>query len=122
MVLSSCESSYRTDRHRIWQRTRTPLRVGCSPTILSLFVVTVGKKGRSGVDVPKNGCERVSERGLTRRDAPFCRMECKRAERVELVRQLRIGAEIVSEFMVAEVARLWSLAMEKTKLWQVRLH
>ncbi len=33
-----------------------------------------------------------------------------------------IGSEIDLEFMVAEVARLWSLCTGKTKLWRVRLH
>ena len=34
----------------------------------------------------------------------------------------RNGADIDPRFTVAEVARLWSLDTEKTKLWRVRLH
>ncbi len=35
---------------------------------------------------------------------------------------VRIGAEIHPDFLVAEVARLWSLDIGKTKLWRVRPH
>jgi hypothetical protein len=35
---------------------------------------------------------------------------------------LRVCAETDSEFVVAEVARLWPLDVEETKLWRVRLH